>query len=152
MHLSLQLVHMSHSQLHIAYDVIPLCHIYHDYTTSPLPYYPTRYHNSSQLISQFTHNLINTMTSSHSPAETFISYVQWLLTTTLFLLGLQATITLSSTVIVFIRTASVMTSTTGNAVAARHTDVRLRSRTGQAVDMPCSGKQPRCKACRNRSS
>ena len=60
------------------------------------------------------------MTTSHSSAETFISYVQWLLTSTLFLLGLQATRTLSSTVIVFIRTASVMTSTTGNAAAARH--------------------------------
>ena len=31
------------------------------------------------------------MITSHSLAETFISYVQWLLTSTLFLLGLQAT-------------------------------------------------------------
>ena len=128
MHLPLQLVHMSHSQLHNAYDVIPGCLIYHDYHTSPLSCYPTSYHNSSQLISQFTHYLINTMITSHSPAETFISYVQWLLTSTLFLLGLQATRTVYLTVIVFIRNASVMTSTTGNAVAARRTDVRLGSR------------------------
>ena len=129
MHLPLQLVRMSHSQLHNAYDVIPVCLIYHDYHTSPLSGYPTRYHNSSQLISQFTHYLINTMITSHSPAETFISYVQWLLTSTLFLLGLQATRTLYLTVIVFIRNASAMTSTTGNVVAARRTGCKARIQT-----------------------
>ena len=29
----------------------------------------TRYHNTSQLISQFTHHHINTITTSHSPAD-----------------------------------------------------------------------------------
>ena len=66
------LIHMSHSHLHISYHVItlhlisslPLSYKYHDYHPSPLSPHITQ-HNTSQL----THHHINTMTTSHSPAD-----------------------------------------------------------------------------------
>ena len=69
------LIHMSHSHLYISDHIIPLSHytsshfsLYHTNTTiitSLTSYYSTRHHNTSQL----THHHINTMTTSHSPAD-----------------------------------------------------------------------------------
>ena len=78
--LTLHLVHMSYPQLHIAHHVIPLSHYtpshfsliisytYRHYHTSPLSSHIT-HHNASHPTSQFTHHHIDTMTTSHSPAD-----------------------------------------------------------------------------------